>query len=1068
MNQQKTIKIIATILTISLTLHITPLITVQAKAYSFTLTISPTQINVNQLATYQITITNTGESTLGSTSTAIPPGFTVISPITIHNPTSWNYTLTTTSISLSAIGGGDVIAQGEQITYTFDTIAPSSPAITEWTTEATTGIEGGGVALILENEQPTITVTSIPLTPPTITSARTTINKDQTSTISQLSETSGGTPPYTYQWLKAYNGEAFSPITGANEPESTFTPTITTQTGTWNFQLNVTDTSSTPTTISSNTISIVVNPTLEAPNITATPNTVTQNQASTLSISPITTGTPPYTYEWFQKAPGEQFTAVGENSPYYIFPGSTKMGTWTFLAQITDNTGAIINSTSVDITISLPIFFTITVTQPLHGAINPHTINVSPGSDQYFTISADKGYQVTDVLVDGTSIGTTTSYDFININNNHNLTATFSPIEYTLDVNKIGNGSITLNPNKTTYHYGETIEINANPASNWRFSTWTGDLSGSLNPSIITIDGNQTVTANFVFNQLTIIASTYTGGSINPSGTTIVDYKGSQLFTITPNTGYHIVNVSINGTNVDPVNSYTISNITGDTTISADFALNTLTITATASVNGSINPNGIVSVDYGNDITFKISPNVGYYITNVFVDQISIGPVTSYTFPSITSNHIINANFAKTSTTYFINVTSPHGSSTQSAQINAGENFVASVKSPDGDDDYRWICTGYSIDGNTPVSGTSYTFNNVQADHNITFNWQDQYYLTVISTDGLTTGTGWYDKGTTINISLTSDTITTFNGTRKIFTGWTDSNNTNKTSNTLTMDSPKTVTATWKTQYQVTYTTSGNTLQVTPQKEWIDAGAKTTETFQNVITNTAGNTRDLLINENRPNTINQSLTITGIYQTQYLVTFIQEGIDPETSGTIVTILNNVTTIEQLPNSAWINAGEIITFNYITTIKAPETNKQYNLISCNSTSPLQINGSITIRGYYQNQTNPSDSTLTIIAIAVLLVTIPSSLTIGSKVISRRKKIKKIKPSVNEGGYISPNKVQVIDTGGDSTVFIITADAGYIIADVVIDKSVHLGAVRTYKFVNVTANHTISAVFKKESV
>ena len=55
--------------------------------------------------------------------------------------------------------------------------------------------------------------------------------------------------------------------------------------------------------------------------------------------------------------------------------------------------------------------------------------------------------------------------------------------------------------------------------------------------------------------------------------------------------------------------------------------------------------------------------------------------------------------------------------------------------------------------------------------------------------------------------------------------------------------------------------------------------------------------------------------------------------------------------------------------------------------------------------------------------------------------------------------------LIDSGGDSTVFIITANEGFRIADVVVDKAVHLGAVRTYKFVNVTRDHTISAVYQK---
>ena len=78
------------------------------------------------------------------------------------------------------------------------------------------------------------------------------------------------------------------------------------------------------------------------------------------------------------------------------------------------------------------------------------------------------------------------------------------------------------------------------------------------------------------------------------------------------------------------------------------------------------------------------------------------------------------------------------------------------------------------------------------------------------------------------------------------------------------------------------------------------------------------------------------------------------------------------------------------------------------------------------------------------------------------------MKKIKPIPNVGGVISPSTVQTVEIGGDSTVFIITASEGFKIADVVVDGAVHLGAVRTYKFTNVTRNHTISAIYKKINI
>lgn len=67
-------------------------------------------------------------------------------------------------------------------------------------------------------------------------------------------------------------------------------------------------------------------------------------------------------------------------------------------------------------------------------------------------------------------------------------------------------------------------------------------------------------------------ASAGVGGLISSSGITKLNYGDSQIFTITPNSGYHITNVLVNGTSVGVVSSYVIQDITGVTTIYATFA----------------------------------------------------------------------------------------------------------------------------------------------------------------------------------------------------------------------------------------------------------------------------------------------------------------------------------------------------------------------------------------------------------------------------------------------------------------------------------------------------------------
>ena len=73
------------------------------------------------------------------------------------------------------------------------------------------------------------------------------------------------------------------------------------------------------------------------------------------------------------------------------------------------------------------------------------------------------------------------------------------------------------------------------------------------------------------------------------------------------------------------------------------------TITSSANTGGSINPSGATNVINGGTITYTILPNNDIYqISDVKIDDISVGPVSSYTFNNVTSNHTISATFSPT------------------------------------------------------------------------------------------------------------------------------------------------------------------------------------------------------------------------------------------------------------------------------------------------------------------------------------------------------------------------------------------------------------------------------------
>lgn len=99
---------------------------------------------------------------------------------------------------------------------------------------------------------------------------------------------------------------------------------------------------------------------------------------------------------------------------------------------------------------------------------------------------------------------------------------------YNLTINS-SNGSVTCSPSSSTYSPNTVVTLTANPASGYRFSNWSGDLTGTANPATITMNSNKTVTATFfaitgnpsvgtaaaipnpvAANQSTLVTTTYT------------------------------------------------------------------------------------------------------------------------------------------------------------------------------------------------------------------------------------------------------------------------------------------------------------------------------------------------------------------------------------------------------------------------------------------------------------------------------------------------------------------------------------------------------------------------------
>jgi len=298
----------------------------------------------------------------------------------------------------------------------------------------------------------------------------------------------------------------------------------------------------------------------------------------------------------------------------------------------------------------------------------------------------------------------------------------------------------TLGANVTTY---TNTGLTAGTAYYYRVRAYDG-----VNYSAYSAVVSQTIR--------TITASAGANGAIAPSGTVAVANGSTQAFTMTPNSGYKIATVTVDGGAVTTNPTYTFSNITANHTISATFSVYTFTITASAGTNGSISPSGSVAVNGGANQTFTITPLTGYHVADVLADGASVGVVTTYTFTSVIANHTIAASFAINTFTVTPSVAGGSGSINPSTQqiVSYGSNMAFAITPSAG-----YYLSILSVDGSSVATASTYTFTNVTANHTIAATFSANTYTITASAgaNGSISPTGAYSvsSGGTATFTIT-------------------------------------------------------------------------------------------------------------------------------------------------------------------------------------------------------------------------------------------------------------------------------------------------------------------------
>ncbi len=220
--------------------------------------------------------------------------------------------------------------------------------------------------------------------------------------------------------------------------------------------------------------------------------------------------------------------------------------------------------------------YLISATALTGGSITPSgPVYVNCNSSQLFTITPFSCSDILDVLVDSKSVGKVTNYTFTNVTGPHSIIATFNTKLFVINATA-GTGGAISPSGPVSVNCGMNQTFTFTPEQCYSIADVLVDNTsmGKINNyTFSTITGPHSIIVKFEKRIFNITASTGDHGTITPSGVVQAGCGEDRTFTFTPEWGYVIQDVLVDGSSIGAVQSYTFKGITQDHTIKSFFNL---------------------------------------------------------------------------------------------------------------------------------------------------------------------------------------------------------------------------------------------------------------------------------------------------------------------------------------------------------------------------------------------------------------------------------------------------------------------------------------------------------------
>ena len=274
------------------------------------------------------------------------------------------------------------------------------------------------------------------------------------------------------------------------------------------------------------------------------------------------------------------------------------------------------------------------------------------------------------------------------------VVAAFVQNNYTVAVDVVGGGSVTLNASGP-YHYGDVVGLTAVPTVGWSFGGWSGNLTGLTNPANVTISGNMIVNATFTQDAYSLSVVKVGSGSVSLSSNGPYHYGDAVQLTATASSGWSFSGWSGALTGSASAGSLTID---GDMSVTATFAQNEYSLAVAVVGNGSVVRSKSGPYHLGDTVLLTATASAGWNFSGWS------GALTGSRTPStitIDGNKVVTATFTVLPLT--VSVTS------SGINLTVGESvmFNALVSGGVAPYSYQWYLNGAAVTGAT---GAAWTF----------------------------------------------------------------------------------------------------------------------------------------------------------------------------------------------------------------------------------------------------------------------------------------------------------------------------------------------------------------------